>query len=129
MAAVAGSRSHPNGGGPLSAPASVLDGASTPSGSPSPASPAPEVARHIRAVLDFDAPCWVRAVSDGRTIVERTIAAGQRLVVRGDRRVDLVLGNAGGVTLEVNGEAVRTGSSGDVTTLSLRLRDGAVVTR
>jgi hypothetical protein len=40
-----------------------------------------------------------------------------------------VLGNAGGVTLEVNGDPVVTGSSGSVVTLAIKLRDGEIVTK
>jgi cytoskeleton protein RodZ len=83
--------------------------------------------RHIRAVLRFDAPCWVQATTDGETTVARTVGTGERLVVRGDRRVVLELGNAGGVRLTVNGASAATGASGDVTTLTFRIRAGEIV--
>ena len=45
-----------------------------------------------------------------------------------DRILELELGSAGAVDLEVNGERVRTGSLGEVVRLELRWKDGEVVT-
>ena len=46
-----------------------------------------------------------------------------------NRILELELGSAGAVHLEVSGERVRTGSLGEVVRLELRLKDGEVVTR
>jgi RodZ C-terminal domain len=43
-----------------------------------------------------------------------TLEAGDRVVFRADRILELELGSAGAVDLEVNGERVQTGSLGDV---------------
>ncbi len=83
----------------------------------------------IRAVLRLRDRCWVVAVADGTTLQPgRTLEPGDRVVFRADRVLELTLGNAGAVDLEVNGRRVRTGSPGDVVTLRLRSRDGEVVT-
>jgi len=54
--------------------------------------------------------------------------SGDRLVFRADRILELELGSAGAVELEVNGERVRTGSLGEVVRLELRWKDGEVDT-
>jgi hypothetical protein len=45
----------------------------------------------------------------------------------GRRTVELVLGNAGGVDLRINGKRIHTGGSGQVITLSFEWRNGRVV--
>jgi hypothetical protein len=83
----------------------------------------------IRAVLRLDDRCWLVAVADGDTLEPgTTLEAGERLVFRADRILQLELGSAGAVDLEVNGETVRTGTLGEVVTLELRWRDGELVT-
>jgi hypothetical protein len=57
------------------------------------------------------------------------LEAGQHGVYRADRRMQITLGNAGGVVLQVEGEPVHTGTSGSVVTLAFKLRDGEIVTR
>jgi hypothetical protein len=57
------------------------------------------------------------------------LEAGARVVFHADRILELELGSAGAVHLEVSGEKVRTGSLGEVVRLELRLKDGEVVTR
>jgi hypothetical protein len=56
------------------------------------------------------------------------LEAGERLVFRADRILQLELGSGGAVDLEVNGETVPTGTLGEVVTLELRWRDGELVT-
>jgi cytoskeleton protein RodZ len=90
--------------------------------------PAPRV-EGIRAVLRLQDRCWVVAVADGTTLEQgRTLEPGDRLVFRADRILELELGNAGAVELEVNGERVRTGDLGEVVGLELRWKDGEVHT-
>ena len=69
------------------------------------------------------------AVADGDTLEPgTTLEAGERVVFRADRILQLELGSAGAVDLEVNGETQRTGALGEVVTLELRWRDGELVT-
>ena len=92
--------------------------------------PAPPVAHHIRVVIRADDRSWVEVLGDGQTLETGVVLeAGQHGVYRADRRLEIVLGNAGGVTLEVNGDPVVTGSSGSVVTLAIKLRDGEIVTK
>lgn len=91
--------------------------------------PPPPRIEGIRAVLRLREECWVVARADGATLEPgRTLEAGDRVVFRADRNLELELGSAGAVDLEVNGEAVRTGTLGEVVTLELRWRDGELVT-
>jgi uncharacterized protein DUF4115 len=46
--------------------------------------------------------------------------------LRADRRLELTLGNAGGVRLIVNGKRIATGTTADVVDLSLVLRGNDV---
>jgi len=90
--------------------------------SPSP----PSSVSRIRARLAFSAPCWVRAVANGRAALVGTFASGSRTVTA-SRTLALRLGNAGGVMLRVDGRRVPTGSSGQVVDLSFALQGGKVV--
>jgi cytoskeleton protein RodZ len=92
--------------------------------------PAPPVVDHIRVVIHADDRSWVEVLGDGQTLEAGVVLeAGQHGVYRADRRLEIVLGNAGGVSLEVNGDPVVTGSSGSVITLAIKLRDGEIVTK
>ena len=91
--------------------------------------PPPPGFEGVRAVLRLSDRCWVVAVADGTTIEPgRTLEPGDRVVYQADRVLELTLGSAGAVDLEVNDERIRTGGLGDVVTLRLRWRDGEVVT-
>ena len=91
--------------------------------------PLPPRIEGIRAILQLQDRCWVVALADGATLEQgRTLEAGDRVVFRADRILELELGSAGAVNLEVNGERVQTGSLGDVVRLELRWKDGEVVT-
>jgi transcriptional regulator with XRE-family HTH domain len=91
--------------------------------------PLPPRIEGIRAILQLQDRCWVVAHADGATLEQgRTLEAGERVVFRADRILELELGSAGAVDFEVNGERVRTGSLGDVVRLELRWKDGEVVT-
>jgi transcriptional regulator with XRE-family HTH domain len=90
--------------------------------------PAPRI-EGIRATLQLGDRCWVVAVADGATVEPgTTLEAGARAVFHADRILELELGSAGAVHLEVNGERVPTGSIGEVVRLELRWKDGEVVT-
>jgi RodZ C-terminal domain len=96
-------------------------------GGPAPATPSPSPEpdrRGVRAVLDVEQPCWVRVIADGEFVDEVTLQPGDSPVYRAKRDLQLRLGNAGGVTLRVNGEPIQTGPPGEVTTITLSWRDG-----
>jgi cytoskeleton protein RodZ len=80
----------------------------------------------IRAVAHVSDRTWIDAISDGTTTLRATKEAGAVVKLRADRRLELTLGNAGGVRLIVNGHRVATGASGDVVDLVLDLRGDEV---
>lgn len=80
----------------------------------------------LRAVARLEGASWIVALTDGREVYRATAPAGDVLTFEADRRLELTLGNAGGVALEVNGERRRTGPSGGVVRLVFELRNGAV---
>jgi Domain of unknown function (DUF4115) len=96
-------------------------------GGPAPVTPSPSPEpdrRGVRAVLDVEQPCWVRVIADGEFVDEVTLQPGDSPVYRAKRDLQLRLGNAGGVTLRVNGEPFRTGPPGEVTTITFSWRGG-----
>jgi cytoskeletal protein RodZ len=117
---VAGRESRSVLGPPLAASA----GASGPD--PSALRSPPPVFSGIRAVLRLTQPCWVQVVADGRLLERSTLQPGDRVVFPARRLLELTLGNAGGVELEVEGEVLATGDLGEVVRLELRLRHGEV---
>ena len=89
--------------------------------------PARDAAVHgIRAVVHVTGRCWIEATADGTTTFSATKEAGTVLRLRADRRLELTLGNAGGVRLIVNGHRVATGSTADVVQVVLVLRGNEV---
>jgi hypothetical protein len=74
--------------------------------------------------------CWVQATADGRAAFPaHTLQAGEHVAFTAKKTVDLVLGNAGGVKLVVNGKRVQTGSPGQVATLSFVRKGGKILNR
>jgi len=107
--------------GPRVPEASTRVDASPPAASNQP--PVHEAPIHgIRAVVHLTSRCWIEAISDGTTTFSGTAEAGEVVRLRADRRLELTLGNAGGVRLIVNGKRISTGTAADVVDLSFALR-------
>ena len=69
----------------------------------------------IRLRLHAIQECWISVVSDGRRVAQRTLFPGDVLSLRANERFDVVLGNAGGIGLEINGKPAKTlGKPGEV---------------
>jgi hypothetical protein len=68
---------------------------------------------------------WVQVTrSDGSVAFSRTIGSGQSKTFRDDRYLKVVLGNAAGVTLTVNGQDLGApGSQGEVASLKFTPKD------
>jgi hypothetical protein len=125
IAAIAASNLRGSGVEPLPVPPSRA-APSTPALTTPPPTSTPLRPASLSIGLSFSSPCWVLAVSDGRTVLKGTFDRGVRHV-RARHEVRLTLGNAGGVSLTVDGTSVRTGGgSGDVAHLRITLRNGAV---
>ncbi len=88
---------------------------------PSTAAPVPAAAPgavHVEIVAEDQA--WVSARADGKNVFAATLEAGNRRVVDANTGVELRLGNAGGVTILLNGKAVGpVGPKGQVRTVQL----------
>lgn len=111
------------------APTTTLQGQSVPAPAPVAADRAPTAAAAARTeraaaalpqgslhveVLATE-QVWIRAVSDGTSRREFVLQPGKRWQTRAEASVDLMLGNAGGVVLRINGrEQAPVGSSGQV---------------
>ena len=80
----------------------------------------------LHAVVAVRSACWIEATVDGRSRHAKTYAPGSILVYRARRALDLWLGNAGGVSLSMNGRRVITGVSGQPVQLSFIWRNDAV---
>jgi cytoskeletal protein RodZ len=86
--------------------------ASAPAMAPTPDAP---VALSVAA----DEDCWVSLTVDGTKVVARVLSAGERLQYRG-RLMILSVGNAGGLSLTINGKPSRAlGARGQVLTTTL----------
>lgn len=71
---------------------------------------------HINAVQDS----WLKVVSDDKTPREFLLKKNQNVTLTAERQFNLIIGNAGGVRLELNGQPVSVaGASGKVVKLRL----------
>ncbi|WP_407308560.1 helix-turn-helix domain-containing protein [Desulfosporosinus sp. SB140] len=70
----------------------------------------------LTAQLVFTQPCWIVVQADGQPSFQGTFAAGTTKEVKGMSKIELVtVGNAGGVTVTLNGKALPSlGNSGQV---------------
>jgi transcriptional regulator with XRE-family HTH domain len=96
---------------------------------PSPAAPAaPVVAQAIDLELRVEGEaCWVRAVTDGVEQFGDTLPVGSVRALHAQRRIDLVLGNAGAARLTINGTPLDLAArSGEVRRFSILLQNGNI---
>lgn len=71
----------------------------------------------IRVVLNPRGECWLSARLDGDPAVSRLLAAGEELTLEAKQEIVLKLGDAGAVSITVNGEPMRVlGEPGQVVT-------------
>ncbi len=71
----------------------------------------------VEMLLIVESDCWMEITVDGQAHQRSgtVIAAGETLELRADQVVELTLGNAGGVLVEVNGQSYgRPGGNGEV---------------
>jgi transcriptional regulator with XRE-family HTH domain len=82
----------------------------------------------IRVVATIATPSWIEARADGTTIYRETADPGTTLTFKADRLLELTLGNAGGVAMEVNGRRHPPGRAGAVAHFAFELRGGRLLT-
>lgn len=74
-----------------------------------------EAAKHLYVEISFTAKVWIQAVADGERLFENIFEAGETKSITADDSVRLVVGNAGGLTVAVNGKTMPPiGPSGHV---------------
>lgn len=72
-----------------------------PAPAPAPQPPKPE---GVELQLSFTDPCWTQVIVDGKNEFEGTVEGGKQLSFKGKDEIKLTGGNAGGVTITVNGQ-------------------------
>lgn len=60
----------------------------------------------LEVTLDFTDRCWVNALVDGKTRIEEERVQGESMPIFAQESVQLTLGNAGGVEIQVNGRPI-----------------------
>jgi cytoskeleton protein RodZ len=70
--------------------------------------------------IEPDGPCWLTATADGRRVVYRLLAAGERTSIEARDAVVLRVGDAGRFRFAVNGQTGRTlGNAGQPLTVAI----------
>jgi cytoskeleton protein RodZ len=98
-------------------PAPAVEAAAAPGAQPAgaPSTPAPLV-----VVLTFTDPCWLSVSVDGTRGPSRTANAGEQLEFAVQRSITMTVGNAGAVSLTLNGKPGRAlGAAGQVITTTM----------
>jgi len=83
--------------------------------------PDPTPIDSLRVVLEFQQDCWVEVVVDGHRRESELKAGGETLALDAKDYVELTLGNAPAVRLEVNGRQMALGASGTRVVRSMRI--------
>jgi cytoskeleton protein RodZ len=103
----------------------------TPAGTASPttASVRPYVEpKPVSVQLSISATVWIEAIADGERVFRRNFRSGESRQVEADKQIRLLVGNAGGVTVSLNGEPMPSvGSSGQVRRVLLTVRGMEIV--
>lgn len=92
-------------GEPAPAASPLVPSGEEPQALPSPALPPPAMASEtaVRVVLAAEDVSWLRVVADGRRVFEGFIRAGERREWEASESLHVIIGNAGGVRVQVNG--------------------------
>lgn len=89
---------------------------------PPPTSPPPTVpppATHVVVRVDaVTGPCWVQSSVAGIVKQAETLAVGQSVTLKAEHQLEVILGNAPGVQITVNGKAYRPPASPTGTTVA-----------
>jgi cytoskeletal protein RodZ len=103
---------------PANPPTPEAERATPPAAAAAPAAPSAPGPVHV--TITALEPVWVRAASDGKYAFSGTIDANQTRTVDANETVTLRLGNAGGVSIELNGKPIgAVGPKGQVRNVQL----------
>ncbi|HXE81337.1 MAG TPA: RodZ domain-containing protein [Vicinamibacterales bacterium] len=93
-------------------------------GRSTPVAPTPPEGEGVTVVLTAERECWVTASADAERVIYRLMRAGEREAIQADGRVVLRVGDAGAVSMSVNGSAPEAaGPDGAVRTIVLTPED------
>jgi hypothetical protein len=106
---------------PTAVPVPEAPPAEQPSAAPEPTTAPPrEAVRTQQLAVTATETSWVQVTIDNRETREALLQPGERVVWAAEQAFNLTVGNAGGVTVEFNGEPLPAlGPSGTVRTLAL----------
>jgi cytoskeletal protein RodZ len=106
----------------LPGPASISGNPTAPVAATAPATPA-SAADLLRVGLSAVRPCWISAMVDGATAVQRQLRAGERLALEVRRELVLTTADAGALTLTLDGQNARSlGKAGENVTTRITAR-------
>jgi len=89
-----------------------------------PVSSPPQVTRELSLDLNFSSKCWISVKADGQQVLLGNFEAGVSKNVKAKDKIELNVGNAGGVQLVLNGKQLPSlGGQGQVTTKVLTKQD------
>ncbi len=88
------------------APTSPVPTAPTPTAPAPEAVPAPMDAAHVRVGLSADEKTWISISSDGKNVFAQALEPHETKVVEASAKVRLLVGNAGGVEISLNGKPI-----------------------
>jgi len=103
-------------------PIAAAQTAAPPAAAPQPLAPDAEVSgtAAVRVELVVAQPVWIRARQDGHTVFEGELEPNQVRTIAANSEVTLRLGNAGGVTILLNGKPIPpAGPEGQIRTIQL----------
>jgi hypothetical protein len=78
----------------------------------------------LRLQFQVDQECWISVTADGLHLVSRILQPGESATYEAENRFYLILGNAGGVSLQINGKPARSlGKPGEVIRLLINAQN------
>ncbi len=78
----------------------------------------------LRLQFQVDQECWISVTVDGLHLVSRILQPGESATYEAEDRFYLILGNAGGVSLQINGKPARAlGKPGEVIRLLINAQN------
>ncbi len=101
-------------------PGSAPAGAAPATGSPARHAALP--AQSISVVIGASEACWIAVTADGVRVADRTLQAGDRVEYQARGRLTLWVGNAGALSITINGKPARSwGARGQVVSREITL--------
>jgi cytoskeleton protein RodZ len=82
--------------------------------------PEPAAPSALRLEIIATEDCWISVDRDGNRAIRKTLKPGEVQQVRASEQFSIILGNAGGVRIKINGKTAKSfGKSGEVVTIQI----------